>query len=287
MARAATTDRRVPQRVPHSRVVPRRQVRHLGALGTAVRAPRTATGTPATCTSRTQQQYKYHVRDLRPSSKVGYKDVIPTWKGDEFDARSPDVSSTRRPARNISVAWACTTTTSTCGTPNTSRAGTRSRPGRRRTSSGCWQKAARKHGLRFAVSEHLSNSYNWFAMSHGADKTGPLAGVPYDGADPAYADLYHPFPKDQPIPTQAMSREAPDAWKQHYFKRIKDLIDNYQPDLLYTDGGIPSTNTATGWSRTIYNTASRGGGCLHQQDAKDCETAPACWTSSAAWRTTF
>jgi alpha-L-fucosidase len=36
-----------------------------------------------------------------------------------------------------------------------------------------------------------------------------------------------------------MSRNAPFAWKRQYFLRIKDLIDNYQPDLLYTDGGIP------------------------------------------------
>ncbi len=73
---------------------------------------------------------------------------------------------------------------------------------------GLWRKAAQKYGLKFAVSEHLSNSYNWLAVSHGADKTGELAGVPYDGQDPAYADLYHPFPKDQPIPAQAMSRVA-------------------------------------------------------------------------------
>ena len=46
-------------------------------------------------------------------------------------------------------------------------------------------------GLRFGVSEHLWISYKWFGVSHGADKTGPLAGVPYDGVDPQYADLYH------------------------------------------------------------------------------------------------
>ena len=50
---------------------------------------------------------------------------------------------------------------------------------------GLWKKAASKEGLRFAVSEHLSNSYNWFATSHMSDKTGSLAGVPYDGTDPA------------------------------------------------------------------------------------------------------
>ena len=31
---------------------------------------------------------------------------------------------------------------------------------------------------------------------------------------------------------------APPEWKREYFLRIKDLIDNYQPDLLYTDGGM-------------------------------------------------
>ena len=36
-----------------------------------------------------------------------------------------------------------------------------------------------------------------------------------------------------------MSRNAPMEWKQQYFLRIKDLIDQYHPDLLYTDGGIP------------------------------------------------
>ena len=29
---------------------------------------------------------------------------------------------------------------------------------------GLFAKAARKEGLKFAVSEHLSNSYNWFAV---------------------------------------------------------------------------------------------------------------------------
>ena len=63
--------------------------------------------------------------------------------------------------------------------------------------------------------------------------------MPYDGADPAYADLYHDLPKDYPYGTAGlMSRQAPDSWKLHCFKRIKDLVDNYQPDLLYTDGDI-------------------------------------------------
>ena len=67
--------------------------------------------------------------------------------------------------------------------------------GPKRDVVGDWQKAAKKHGLRFGVSEHLGASFTWFQASHGADKTGPQAGVPYDGADPKYQDLYH-FPAE-------------------------------------------------------------------------------------------
>ncbi len=69
-----------------------------------------------------------------------------------------------------------------------------------------------------------------------------MAGVPYDGADPAYSDLYHDYsgmPPDFARTAAAMGRNAPESWKLNYFQRINDLVDNYQPDLLYTDGGIP------------------------------------------------
>jgi alpha-L-fucosidase len=97
-----------------------------------------------------------------------------------------------------------------------------------------------------------------------------MAGVPYDGTDPAYADLYHPFPKDQPIPTQAMSREAPDSWKRLYFLRIQDLIDRYQPDLLYTDGGIPFGEW--GYKLVSHYYTRVPNGLYTSKNRKDCET---------------
>jgi alpha-L-fucosidase len=103
---------------------------------------------------------------------------------------------------------------------------------------GLWQKAAKKNGMRFGVSEHLGASYTWFQSAHGADTTGPMAGVPYDGNDPKYEDLYH-------------IKLAPDdkAWyttnpvcQREWFDRIKELVDNYKPDLVYTDGPLPFGN---------------------------------------------
>jgi alpha-L-fucosidase len=205
------------------------------------------------------KQYEYHVKTYGHPSKFGFKDVIATWKADQFDADhlmqiykkagakyfcSMGVhhdnfdlwKSTYQPRWNATAA------------------------GPKKDIVGLWRKAASKHGLRFAVSEHLSNSYNWFATSHGSDKTGPNAGVPYDGVDPANADLYHAYTAEFPQATgmtQAMSRNAPEAWKQLYFKRIKQLVDDYQPDLLYTDGGIPFEEYGLGLVANLYNTSAK------------------------------
>jgi alpha-L-fucosidase len=101
---------------------------------------------------------------------------------------------------------------------------------------GEWQKAARKNGLYFGVSEHLGASFDWFQDSHKSDKTGPLAGVAYDGADPAYWDLYH-------APTTETGWYTKNGeFQQTWFDEIKELVDNYQPDLLYSDGGVAFGN---------------------------------------------
>ena len=39
----------------------------------------------------------------------------------------------------------------------------------------------------------------------------------------------------------------PVKWKHEWFTRIKDLLDQYQPDYLYTDGGIPFSE----WGRSL------------------------------------
>ena len=100
---------------------------------------------------------------------------------------------------------------------------------------GEWEKAAKANGLPFGVSEHLGASYTWFQDSHGSDKTGPFAGIPYDGANPAYDDLYHP--PTAPDDTKWYTKSA--SWQQEWFNRINDLMSRYQPDFLYSDGGLP------------------------------------------------
>jgi alpha-L-fucosidase len=140
--------------------------------------------------------------------------------------------------------------------------------GPKRDIVGLWRDAARNAGLKFAVSEHLSNSFEWFAPAHTSDKTGPLAGVPYDGADPQWAELYHDYSKmpadfTTAKSTTSMGRVNDDTWKTNYFNRIIDLIDQHQPDLLYTDGGIPYGDWGLAIVAHHYNTsiARNNGSC--------------------------
>jgi alpha-L-fucosidase len=100
---------------------------------------------------------------------------------------------------------------------------------------GLWQKAAKKEGLRFGVSEHLGASYTWFQTARGADKTGPMAGVPYDGNDEQYADLYHK--KAAADDTDWLTKD-PENQKE-WLSCINELVDMYHPDLLYSDSELP------------------------------------------------
>ena len=186
-------------------------------------------------------QYKFHVEHYGHPSKVGFKDVITTFKAEKWDPEHlMDLYAKAGAKYFVSMGvhhdnfdmW-------------NSRYQTRwnaAKAGPKKDIVGMWKQAARKRGLRFGVSEHLSNSFDWLAPSHLSDKAGQFAGVPYDGTDPQDSDLYHSYegmPADFAQTAKAMGRVAPDRWKEQYFNRIRDLLDQHQPDLLYTDGAIP------------------------------------------------
>jgi alpha-L-fucosidase len=108
---------------------------------------------------------------------------------------------------------------------------------------GMWRDAARARGLRFGMTEHLGATFSWFAVNKGADDTGPYAGVPYDGNDEAFEDLYLPNRENYdaahkmgaPVPWYTTNK----WWHQRWLALVTEMIDMYQPDLLYSDGELP------------------------------------------------
>jgi alpha-L-fucosidase len=82
--------------------------------------------------------------------------------------------------------------------------------------------------------------------------------VPYDGADPKYQDLYH-FPA---APDDKGWYSKDPRWHQQWYREIQELVDNYHPDLLYSDGGVPFANeVGLSMIAHLYNSnAARHGG---------------------------
>ena len=228
-------------------------------------------------------QYNYHVKNYGHPSKIGYKDLVPQFKAAHWD---PDhlmdlyVKAGAKYFFSMGVHHDNFDMWNSKYQPRWNAAAT----GPKKDIVGIWKTAARKRGLRFGVSEHLSNSFDWFAPAHTSDATGPLAGVPYDGTLPAYADLYHDYtgmPADFIKTAKDMGRVAPDRWKRQYFNRIKDLIDQHQPDILYTDGGIPFDEYGLSLVADLYNvSAARHGGAV--EAVYESKTATDCTTGTCA-----
>jgi len=180
------------------------------------------------------RQYEYHVKHYGHPSEFGYKDIIKLWKGEKFDPNELVALFKQAGARYIVPMAMHHDNFDLWDSKHHRWNSVNIGPGK--DIIGMWRKATLKHGLRFGVTTHLARSYSWFQTSHGADKTGPYKGVPYDGRNPKYQDLYH---KTHGETTKRYPLNPSEEWKKIWYKRIKDLVDQHKPDLLYFDGGVP------------------------------------------------
>jgi alpha-L-fucosidase len=203
--------------------------------------------------------YKEHLAKYGHPSKFGYKDIVPLWHAENWQPERLMGLYKKAGARYFCAiaqhhdnfdCW-----NSQFQTWNSVKMGPR------KDVLAIWGKVARAHGLRYGVTEHLGASWNWFGAAHGADKTGPLAGVPYDGANPEWASLYHTG--DAESLWTAWYHNAPESFQIEWFNRIKDLVDQTKPDLLYSDGSLPFGQYGVNLLAHYYNeNVKRHGGKL-------------------------
>jgi len=202
------------------------------------------------------RQYESHLQHYGPPSKYGFKDIIHEWKAEHWDPEKL-VALYKRAGAQYFMALAD-------HEDNFDLWDSRYQPwnsvnmGPKKNIIAGWAKAAHDQGLRFGVSIHSSHAWMWYAPAQGADQTGPLAGVPYDGrltkADGKgqWWDGYDPqdlYAQNHPL--SAIARDPsliarqwnwgdgaslPDAvYCEKFYNRAMDLIDRYHPDLVYFD----------------------------------------------------
>lgn len=131
-------------------------------------------------------------------------------------------------------------------------------------------KAVRDKGLKFGVSNHRVENWDFMYPGINPDST--------DLFDPQYAELYGPPQKPTECSGMGPTEEHPgphpqsDAFMDEWQYRVMEIIDKYQPDLLYFDNGI-NYRSMDPWklriARYYYNSAQKWGKEVSLQSKSD------------------
>ncbi len=209
------------------------------------------------------RQYDYHVAHYGHPSKFGFMEIDRLWTADKWDPEKL-MQLYQRAGAKYFVALA-NHHDNFDAYDSTYQPWNSVHLGPKKDIVGTWAKIARAHGLRFGVSNHSSHAWHWFQPAYGHDVEGPLAGVPYDaatlkkadgkgqwwdGLDPKdlYGGLRMPMPADLKTAKEAQDWHAKNdghwyetippqdnGYAEKWFLRAQDLVDKYQPDLVYFD----------------------------------------------------
>src|ERR1035437_1253177 len=200
-----------------------------------------------------QPDYKSHLAEYGHPSTNGFKDVIHQWQAENF---YPDKLLAFYKANGAKNFMALASHHDNFDNFNSKYQPWNSVAiGPHKDLIGGWAKAARKNGLRFAVSVHGSRAWTWYEPAQGADEDVLLAGGPYDcnrtkadgkgewwdGLDPQdlYAQTHAPGTQLNWDWDPTKGSSVPDAiYMEKFFKRTKQLWDDYRPDMIYFDDSV-------------------------------------------------
>ncbi len=196
-------------------------------------------------------QYAYHCKHFGHPGRVGYKDLIPMFTGDKFDADEWAELFRKAGARFAGPVaehhdgfsmW-----DSQLNEWNAAKMGPC------RNVVGELEKAVRKQGMHYMTAFH--HAENWKFYPHWVKE--------YDTSDPEYAGLYGEahnvnwgsekryFPEpvrwtssmEGAIDQQWIAQDLPnEAFHEKWFGKIKEVIDAYHPDYIWFDFGLAYIN---------------------------------------------
>jgi alpha-L-fucosidase len=226
--------------------------------------------------------YDYHVKTYGHPSKFGFKDIDCIWKAENWQ---PEALMDLYQAAGAKYFMSLANHHDNFDTYNSKYHDWNStRLGPMKDIIDTWAAICKKRGLRFGVTNHSAHSWHWFQTAYGYDAEGPLAGVRYDAATVKSSDgkgkawdghdpreLYNP--PSLVIPDGFTDIKKMLAWHDDndrvwdenppcddpeftntWFLRCKDLVDSYDPDLIYFDNNeLPLGQTGVDITAHIYN----------------------------------
>lgn len=230
--------------------------------------------------------YKYHLQKYGHPSKFGFKDVINEWKAENWQPEEL-VALYKKAGARYFMAMANHHDNFDLYDSKYHRWNA-TRLGPKKDLIGGWAKAAKEQGLPFGVTVHASHAWTWYEVAQRADKTGPYAGVPYDGKltkagghnkwwngyDPQ--ELYaqnHALSKDSLKGNMGAywdwgngANVPSKAYCDSFLNRTIELIDKYGPELVYFDDNAlplwPVSDAGLKIAAHLYNTSIKKHGKL-------------------------
>ena len=190
---------------------------------------------------------KWHTEHYGSPDKFGYKDFIPLFTADKYDPEMwADLFAKAGARYVVPVAehhdgfamWDSDITPWCAG-----------KMGPKRDLTGELAKAVRARNLIFGISSHRIE-HDAFAY--------PAKGVPNDEFDPKYAGFYGP-----PIDSKEFNNsDGSPAFQGDWLARLQELVDKYEPQMIYLDNGIngrPYDDIKLRLAAYYYNSAAKWG----------------------------
>jgi len=227
-------------------------------------------------------EYKHHVANYGHPSEVGFKDILPLFKAEKWD---PDYLVGLYKKIGAKYFFALGNHHDNFDLWDSQYQEWNSKAiGPKRDLLAEWAEACRKHGLKFGVSLHADHAWSWYEPSRRYDRNGDKAGVPYDGRmtkEDGKGKWWEGYdPQELYVQNHSLSGNAWNVWDwpegtsvppqeyyDNFFNRTVDMINHYNPDLVYFDDSVlpfwPIDNTGLDVVAHFYNrNMKRNGGKL-------------------------
>ena len=183
--------------------------------------------------------FAWHKKRFADQTKVGYKDIIPMFKAEKFNAEAWADLFARSGAKfagPVAVHHDNFAMWDSAVTPWNSV-----KMGPRRNVTGELAKAIKRHGMKFITTFHHGFAWRYFEPSFA-----------FDGTDPRYALLY----------TEAHKAGAPPsrAFQDRWLAMVNEVVSKYQPDMIWFDFELAAVITPEYQQRMFadyYNWAAR------------------------------
>jgi len=167
----------------------------------------------------TSPTFEFHRRRFGDQHKVGYKDIVPLFEAEEFDADEWADLFAEAGAKFAGPVAIHHDNFAMWDSELTEWDSMDQSP--RRDFTGELEKAIRGRGMKFIATFHHAFAWRYYEPSY-----------KYDGADPKYAGLYCKAHEPEAPPT----KEYQDQW----LGKVNEVVTKYEPDMIWFDFGLGS-----------------------------------------------